>query len=301
MLYGNPPFELIVPVKRRISFLYCEYGQVLREGNSLIFRQSGIDYDLPVANLAVLMLGTGTSITQPAANEISRWGCTISFVKGDAIGLTTNFQSTVNSSKLIIKQAEITSSIAARTQTARKLYAMRWKEDIIPKSYGIRKMMTFEGRRMKDVYRSNALKYGYDFQRVQNFDSSDPINQNITVLYSMLYNLSNAFIVSMGLSPALGIIHHGNARSFVFDIADLYKEDAVDLAFKYAHEGIFGNDIRAPFRNYLKDTMLRERIVDDILECLNIDESDFENTESGEDISYLWGKDEIIENDGYGI
>lgn len=114
MLIGTPPFELIAPVKNRISFIYCEYGQVIREENSLVFRQNNIDHDLPVANTAALLLGTGSSITQPAAMEISRWGCNISFVKGGGIGLTTGFQSTVSSSKLLSKQAEISSKQETR-------------------------------------------------------------------------------------------------------------------------------------------------------------------------------------------
>lgn len=303
MLIGKPPYELIVPAKNRVSFIYCEYGQVLREDNSLVFRRNSIEYDLPVANTTALLLGTGTSITQPAAMEISRWGCNVSFVKGGGIGLTTSFQSTVSRSTLLQKQAKISSSPQLRLSIARKMYAMRWGEDILPKGYSIRKMMTFEGQRMRAAYRKAADLYGYDFQRVQDYDSADPINQNITYLYSMLYDVSSAFIVSLGLSPGLGIIHYGHAKSFVFDVADFYKEDMIALAFECAHENIFGSDLRKYFRAEMEQSKLREKIVDSILTCLGFSENEIVEAfdVASQETSYLWNRDELIDNKGHSL
>lgn len=185
---------------------------------------------------------------------------------------------------------------------ARKMYALRWGEDSIPKSYGIKKMMTYEGRRMKDIYSDCAKSFGYNFQRKQNYDESDPINQNITSLYHMLYGLSNAFIVSLGASPGLGIIHHGNSRSFVFDVADLYKERMIAFAFRCAHENIYESDLRKAFHKYIQTTQLREKLIDSILYCLGYDE-DYEKiiTDESQSDLFLWSKNEIINNEGFSL
>ncbi len=59
------------------------------------------------------------------------------------------------------------------------------------------------------------------------------MNQALSAATTCLYGLVHAVVVALGCSPALGLVHTGHDRSFVYDVADLYKMDlAVPVAFQ---------------------------------------------------------------------
>jgi CRISPR-associated protein Cas1 len=300
LLYGKPPFQVVNSVKNRISFAYFEYGIILREANSLIFRQNNLDFDIPVANLNVLLLGTGISITQPAIAEISRWGCSISFVAGGGLGLHSSFLTTsANSAKFIVRQAEIVSNPVTRLSYARRMYAKRWGEENVPKNLSLNKLMMLEGRRVKDAYSHNSKIFAIEnFTRKQkvDFDGNDLVNQFLTSANHILYGLVNAVIVSLGLSPALGVIHHGHSSSFTFDIADLYKESIIiPLSFQLASENANINDLRKHMRAVGINVKLIPTIIDDIFEILDLNNLQVYE----ENKSYLWNNEkDLIDNEG---
>jgi len=302
LLHGKPPFEIITSTKNRVSFLYLEYGAVLREENSIIFRKSGMDFDLPAANLSALLLGIGTTISQPAALEISRWGCNVSFVNGGGLGVHSSFLSTSSrNSRLLSKQAEIVSSQRKRRQSARLMYELRWNEEI-PENLSISEMMRLEGSRVKALYRQESKRTGVSFERrVQqvDFDSNDLVNQMLTSGNAVMYGLCAAVITSIGLSTGLGVIHHGNANAFVFDIADLYKEEVIiPLAFDLASQGVLPNEMRARLREKLTGVRMMPRIVDDIYHVLSFDDTATETGTEEDSPSLLWNGSEQVDSGG---
>ncbi len=57
-------------------------------------------------------------------------------------------------------------------------------------------------------------------------------NQVLTSTNAALYSILCSPVHSMGYSPHIGFIHSGSPLPFIYDLADLYKEDlCVDLAF----------------------------------------------------------------------
>ncbi|WP_416445192.1 hypothetical protein AB3K78_00460 [Leucobacter sp. HNU] len=61
------------------------------------------------------------------------------------------------------------------------------------------------------------------------------MNQALSAANTSLYGVVHSVIVALGCSPALGFVHTGHARSFVYDIADLYKAElTIPLAFDLA-------------------------------------------------------------------
>ncbi len=302
ILFGKPPFEIMTSVKNRISFLYCEYGLISRENNSLIFTQNGKSFDLPVATLASILIGPGVSITQPAILEISRWGCTICFVSGGGLKLHASFiASSSRNAKLANKQALLTSNPVLRLAAARKMYSKRWGEENVPKNYSINKLMVLEGRRVKKIYETNAKAYKVlNFRRVNQPDDSDQINKTLTILNNLLYGVVASVVTTFGMSPYLGIIHHGNAQSFIFDIADLYKENLIiPLAFEQASVAPFdSSEIRKIFRERIVSYSLFEKIIDDIYDIMGL---------TGEDRgpfneeSLIWSPKSTVNSGGYNL
>lgn len=278
VLYGKPPFELLRSVKNRIAFLYLEYGLVEREQNALVFRRNGRDFDLPVASLTALLLGTGTSLTQPAVAEISRWGCNVLFVAGGGLGLHATYSSGhPNNAQKLIAQAATVSNSASRKQAARRMFALRWGVglDTLPSS--IREMQLQEGRRMREVYRKESdrtkVKFEKRIARVD-YEGDDVINQTITAGNHLLYGLAASVITGLGLSPGLGVVHNGNMRAFAFDIADLYKESLViPMAFDLVAQGLGPEAVRRSFREQEIHHKLIPQMIDAIHHCLALGEA----------------------------
>ncbi|MEJ7689327.1 MAG: CRISPR-associated endonuclease Cas1 [Nocardioidaceae bacterium] len=60
----------------------------------------------------------------------------------------------------------------------------------------------------------------------------DTVNEALNYANTALYGVVQGIIGALGMSPGLGIVHEGNPRAFVLDIADLYKTDVtIPLAF----------------------------------------------------------------------
>src|SRR5690606_29919623 len=87
----------------------------------------------------------------------------------------------------------------------------------------------------------------------------------------------------------LGFVHTGHVRSFVYDIADLYKADySIPCAFEVAAGGFqdIGAQTRHAMRNRFHDGALLERCTRDIKHLLVPD--DPEEEEDSGDVIQLW-------------
>ena len=98
-----------------------------------------------------------------------------------------------------------------------------------------------------------------------------PVNQALTAAHSCLYGIVHAVIVALGCTPGLGFVHTGHVRSFVFDVADLYKaEVTIPIAFMIAArepEDVPGETRRA-VRDAVQDGKILSRCARDIRRLL---------------------------------
>ncbi len=94
LAFSTIPTKDQVRLEDRVSYLYLEYCQVRQDRTGVIARQRGdypsdspkrIRIQLPVAGLGVLMLGPGTSISQPAATSCARAGTAILYCGGGGV------------------------------------------------------------------------------------------------------------------------------------------------------------------------------------------------------------------------
>lgn len=303
LIAGRPSGTLITSLKHRISFLYFEYARVVKSDNSLMAITGDLECDIPAANLSVLMLGPGTSITHDALMELSRWNCSVMATSGNGLGLYSSMNASASTSaKIVLRQAEIVSSDALRLEAARRMYGIRWGDSHVPEETTLRGLMAMEGRRMRQVYRECAQSAGVsEYRRVQKVDFSgeDVVNQLVTSGNAMIYGIVNAVCVGIGASPALGVIHHGHSRAFVFDIADFYKEDMViPLAFQLYAEGKDARSMRTALRQKGHGLKLIPDIIEKIYSSLSLgDDSD----EDIQDILALWTTENILYNDGNAV
>lgn len=280
----------------RISFLYVERATVNRDGNALtITDQRGVAH-VPATQLAVLLLGPGTRITYAAMALLGDAGSSTVWVGERGVRYYASGRPPAKSSRMAQLQAEIVSHQRKRLDCAKRMYDLRFPgEDLTGLSMA--KLRGREGARMKKVYAAEAARTGVYWDRrsydPNDFDSSTPINQALTAASAALYGIAHAVISGMGFIPALGVIHTGTDRAFVYDIADLYKaEIAIPAAFDAvaSAEGQPSITVRRLVRDAVVEKRLMQRMVSDLKFVMSIpDDEPFSDAEL-----LLWSELEVI-------
>ena len=92
---------------------------------------------------------------------------------------------------------------------------------------------------MRHTYKLLAQRYGVPWKRRSydpgNWASADVANRCLSAATACLHGLSEAAVLAAGYAPAIGFLHSGKPRSFVYDIADLWKlGTVVPEAFRVA-------------------------------------------------------------------
>jgi CRISPR-associated protein Cas1 len=128
-----------------------------------------------------------------------------------------------------------------------------------------------EGARVRRSYREHSARTGVTWTSRTytpgQFDQSDRVNQALSSATTALYGAVHAVVVALGCSPGLGFVHTGHDRSFVYDVADLYKAElAIPTAFDVAASDVadVGAFTRRAMRDRIHSSHLLERCARDI-------------------------------------
>ena len=274
------PSEL-ARVEDRISFVYLEHSVIARESNALTATGEHGVYHLPSAGLLVLMLGPGTNVTHQAMTVLADSGAAIVWVGEQGVRYYAGGRPLARSTRWLERQAAIVTNSRRRMDLARRMYAMRFPDEEISQS-SMQQLRGREGARVRSVYRDWSKRTGVKWSRrdydVEDFESSDDINQALSAANACLYGVVHAAVVALGCSPGLGIVHTGHDRSFVYDIADLYKaETSIPVAFEtvamlreaggertHETDDSLGSVVRRRMRDRMMESRLLERIVSDV-------------------------------------
>jgi CRISP-associated protein Cas1 len=279
---GMPPPALneLVRAQDRISFVYLERCVVHRDANAITATDERGTIHLPAASIGALLLGPGTNVSHQAMMLLAESGSTAVWVGERGVRYYAHGRSLARSSRLLEAQAAQVSNKQARLRVARAMYEMRFPgEDI--SHLTMQQLRGREGARVKRIYRDQAERVGVEWNRrsydPDNFNDSDLVNQALSAATTCLYGIVHAVVVALGCSPGLGFVHTGHVRSFVFDIADLYKaEVAVPVAFEVAAQQ--PEDLPAETRRAVRDAVhdgsILRRCVKDIQSLLLPDEDD---------------------------
>ncbi|MCZ7423712.1 type I-E CRISPR-associated endonuclease Cas1e [Verrucosispora sp. WMMA2121] len=269
---GVPPAELadLNRAQDRLSFIYLERCVIHRDSNAITTTDDKGVIHIPAATLGVLLLGPGTSITQQAMMLLADNGATAVWVGEHGVRYYAHGRPLARSSRLLVAQAVAVAHRDRRLQVAREMYRMRFPgEDTT--ALTMQQLRGKEGARVRRSYREHAKRTGVNWNNREynpdDFTSSDPVNQALSAAHACLYGVVHAVIVAIGASPGLGFVHTGHDRSFVYDIADLYKADiTIPVAFDIAASGStdIGADTRRAVRDRIHDGALLDRCVRDI-------------------------------------
>lgn len=290
----KPDLYALPTVRERMTFLYVERCLINRQDSAItVTDKRGTAY-VPAASLGVFMLGPGTNISHRAIELLGEAGSSVIWVGEYGVRYYAHGRPLTHSSRLIVKQAELVSNTRKRLAVARMMYQMRFPgEDV--SNLTMQQLRGREGSRIRQLYRKLSKKYDVPWggreYNVEDFTDATAINQALSAAHVCLYGIVHSVIVALGCSPALGFIHVGHERSFVYDIADLYKADlTIPIAFQVASEKPedIGSVTRRKVRDAFYDGKIMEQCAHDIRELLLGDISGQEEKEILFDTMFLW-------------
>ncbi|MBN1151254.1 type I-E CRISPR-associated endonuclease Cas1 [candidate division WOR-3 bacterium] len=269
--------DTLPQVKDRYPFLYLERGRLEVDDSSVKW----IDCDnnvvrLPIATIGTLLLGPGTTLTHESVKVLAAANCGVCWVGEDSLIFYAVGQTPTADSRNFRRQMELSCDKVKAVEVARRMFLKRFPV-VELEGKTLKEMMGMEGYRVRQLYENLAKKYGVGWWgrsfQPGNFAMSDMTNKILTSANAFLYGILISSIYALGYSPHIGFIHSGSPLPFVYDMADLYKEQlCIDLAFSATLEMAGSYDraiIEGVFRKRVIDMDLLAKIPDDIEYVLN--------------------------------
>jgi CRISP-associated protein Cas1 len=279
-----------------LTFLYVERARVEQDLHSIRLVNDDGSTPVPVAALAVLMLGPGCSITHAAVTACADSGCSILWCGECGVRLYASALGETRSASNLMAQARVWADPHEHLKVVYRMYRMRFT-DPISDSLTLEQIRGMEGVRVREAYARASRETGVPWMGRNysgEWSSSTPINRALSTANACLYGLCHAAIVSTGFSPGLGFVHTGKALSFVYDVADLFKVDVtVPIAFRCVDGPL--NELESRTRRTCRDEFRRskllERIVPDMQRALGLrsDIVRYVDTADDDPEPTLWG------------
>lgn len=259
----------------RISYLYLEKGHIEQDAKSIAYVTEKKRVPIPAADLSLLMLGPGTTITHKAVCNLADCNCTVVWCGEEGVRFYSHGRGGTHFSANLLEQAALACNERSRRAVVRRMYEKRFGEEI-PAETNIQVIRGKEGFRVRNAYQQYAEEFGVTWSG-RNYDPNswsrgDPLNRALSAASACLNGIIHAGVVSAGYSAALGFVHTGKMLSFVYDIADLYKvSEIVPLVFRTVSESDQNVESRARMacRDLFRKTRFLERVLPDIREVLH--------------------------------
>ena len=296
----RPDLQALPQVKDRMTFLYLEHCTLGRQDGAITMTDEKGVVHIPAAAISVLLLGPGTRVTHRAMELMGDTGVGAVWVGEHGVRYYAHGRPLTTRANLLIRQAELVSNTRKHLDVVRKMYQLRFPDENVA-HLTMQQLRGREGSRVRNVYRAYAKETGVAWNgRVYNpddFSSGDAVNQALSAGHACLYGLAHAVIVALGCAPGLGFIHVGHERSFVYDIADLYKSEiTIPIAFQTAAEE--PEDLPAVVRRRVRDAMVSARILERMVHDIRWLLSPAEESMEPEEAIYLWDNQRGVVSNG---
>lgn len=224
-------------------------------------------FAIPYANIAVLLLGPGTSITQSAIHHLVSEGILVGFTGGDGFPIFSGSLSEYRPTEYCQKWILSWQSIDWRLEIAKKFQFRRielvntsWNKifnnefmiEVINSGNtfkeGIKKAITkesllgYEANYAKSLYRLLSKYFEVDFKRKPG-EKFDLVNDLIDSHNYYAYGIAGTCLWTLGIPYAFPVLHGETRRGgLVFDLADIIKDAfLLPLAFISAKNNIEKN------------------------------------------------------------
>jgi CRISPR-associated protein Cas1 len=261
-----------LPLKDRVSVVWVEKGRLdMLDGAFVVVDKNGVRTHIPVGSVACLMLEPGTRVSHRAVELAARVGCLLLWVGESGVRLYAAGQPGGARSDRLLYQAKLALDEGLRLKVVRAMYAIRFGEEP-PAKRSIEQLRGLEAARVRRMYQNLSDRFGIRWKGrkydASHWEGSDTINQSLSAATAALYGITEAAILAAGYAPAIGFIHWGKPRSFVYDIADLVKfETVVPVAFEVASRE--PEHPERAVRQKCRDAFRKSRIVERLIPLID--------------------------------
>jgi CRISPR-associated protein Cas1 len=272
---------------KRANIYYLEKCRVMQKDGRVLYLTEAKDeqlyWNIPIANTTVVLLGTGTSITQAAVRMLASAGVLIGFSGGGGTPLLAASeiewltpQSEYRPTEYVQGWLSFWFDEAKRLQVAKHFQLMRinylqnvWSKDRdlknesffiddqdvtqafsgfsnkVEQANNVTELLLIEAQLTKNLYKI-AVSRTQQKDFVRNYDSTDSANAFLNHGNYLAYGLAATTLWVLGIPHGFAVMHGKTRRgALVFDIADLIK-DAIVLpwAFVCAKEKMSEQEFR---------------------------------------------------------
>lgn len=253
-----------IPVKDRTSIVFLERGRLDVLDGAFVLRDcDGVRTQIPVGSVACLMLEPGTRVSHAAVVLAARVGCLLVWTGEAGVRLYAAGQPGGARADRLLYQAALALDAEARLKVVRKMFEFRFSEPA-PSRRSVDQLRGIEGARVRTMYKLLAQQHRVPWKGrrydPKQWESGDMANRCLSSATACLYGVCEAAVLAAGYAPAIGFLHTGKSRSFVFDIADLFKfETVVPVAFRVAARN--GADPEGEVRRLCRDAFRTSKLL----------------------------------------
>ncbi|MCW5619231.1 MAG: type I-F CRISPR-associated endonuclease Cas1, partial [Nitrosomonas sp.] len=250
---------------KRANIYYLEKCRVMQKDGRVLYLTEDKDenryWNIPIANTTVILLGTGTSITQAAVRMLASAGVLIGFSGGGGTPLLMGTeiewltpQSEYRPTEYVQGWLSFWFDEVQRLKVARRFQLLRieylqkvWTKDRDLKNEGffiddrdiqqafsgysskieqasnVTELLLIEAQLTKNLYKSAINRTGQkDF--VRDYNSTDSANAFLNHGNYLAYGLAASTLWVLGIPHGFAVMHGKTRRgALVFDVADLVK------------------------------------------------------------------------------
>ena len=116
------------------SYLYVEHCRVDQEDRAIAVHDASGKVPVPCANLALLMLGPGVSITHAAISVLADHGCLVAWCGEEGVRFYALGMGETRSAANFLHQARVWAHTGYRMEVVRRMYQLRFSEKFDPAS-----------------------------------------------------------------------------------------------------------------------------------------------------------------------
>ena len=282
----NPSDLKAILHSKRANLYYLEYCRVMQKDGRVLYlteeKNQNQYWNIPIANTTVILLGTGTSITNAAMRMLCSAGVLVGFCGGGGTPLFSGAgiewltpQSEYRPTEYVQGWLSFWFDEAKRLEVAKAFQHARldyiqqvWAKDRdlrtegfhlddqdiqnalqgyrnkIPRMTKVADLLLAEAQTTKQLYKIAATRCQLSFER--NHEQGDLANDFLNHGNYLAYGLAATTLWVLGIPHGFAVMHGKTRRgALVFDVADLVK-DAVVLpyAFLCAKEGMKEQEFR---------------------------------------------------------
>ena len=269
----NPSDLKAILHSKRANVYYLEYCRVMQKDGRVLYlteaKNENQYWNIPIANTTVIMLGTGTSITQAAMRMLASAGVLVGFCGGGGTPLFMGSEIEWMTPQSEYRPTEYMQgwmqfwfedekrlAVAKQFQHARIEFIRKvWGKDRdlkecgfhlddldiqtaldgfekkIPNTAKVGDLLLHEAAMTKQLYKIAATRNKMSFER--NREQGDLANDFLNHGNYLAYGLAATTLWVLGIPHGFAVMHGKTRRgALVFDVADLIK-DAVVLPYSF--------------------------------------------------------------------